>query len=407
MSGSTVLRLTMSADGPRVGSSDVLLEAFLDGMKRVVFVDDRRDIERLGSGDLAVALGTTAGKTLTSIRRLASRLAKSGVVGLLVHERVLTDDIEPNVDLEGSFPVLVIDRDTEWADVLQPLVRIDFTNSGPELDSEARRARLVHDILVSGGNVQIEHPDDPARTGLDLDAPMRALYVAPVSEPEGLDRSRVEEAVGFELLDHDPFGTVVTLAGVVVAIEKESNLGSSERRVANSLLLRARRVLGMDDVMVGTGSFHSGAHGIFRSFREARWAARVGYRLHGPNHVMDFADLGPYAWLEPIDFQQGNGATLAIETILDHDRRHGTRFLDTLRAYLEARQLKDAAEALFVHRNTLRYRLEGITKLTGMDVQDPGSRLVLDIQMRLAIVRGLIDKRSSTTTSDHERASAG
>jgi sugar diacid utilization regulator len=121
---------------------------------------------------------------------------------------------------------------------------------------------------------------------------------------------------------------------------------------------------------------------------------------------MDFSDLGPYAWLEPIDFQQGSDATRAIETILNHDREHGTRFLETLRAFLEARQSKDAAEALFVHRNTLRYRLEGIAKLTGMDVQDPASRLVLDIQMRLAIVRGLIE-RGPKPAANGVRATAG
>jgi PucR C-terminal helix-turn-helix domain/GGDEF-like domain len=397
MVGTNVLRLTLSDSGrPRVGKSDVPLEMFFDGMKRVVFVDDKRDIERLESGDLAVALGSSVGKTLPMIRRAGIKMGKAGAVGLLVHERVITNTNGSSPGPEGHFPVVVIDRDVEWADVLQPLVRIDIAARGPRADAEARRTELVHDILMSGGKISVDS-DMALASGLDLSLPMRMFYVTPVGELDRSLRSRLEEAVGFELLDHDPRGTVIPQGSAIVGLETQSALGTRRERLGASLMLRARSTLGLTDVMVGIGAFRSGVQGIFRSFREARWAAEVGFSLHGPNHVMDFERLGAFSWLEPIDFERGPEATQAIEMILARDKSQGTRLLETLQAFLETRRLKEAADKLFIHRNTLRYRLDAISKLTGLDVQDPDARLVLEMQMRLAIVRGLIGRGALQT----------
>jgi sugar diacid utilization regulator len=176
----------------------------------------------------------------------------------------------------------------------------------------------------------------------------------------------------------------------VVAIETENEvLGRGRDRVGTSLLFHARGA-GACDLVVGSGHYRSGVQGMFRSFREARWAAQVGYCLNGPNHVTDFGSLGAFAWLEPIDFDRGEEATHAIEEIMARDRHQGTRLLETLQTSLETRRLKDAADRLFIHRNTLRYRLDAIRKLTGLDVRDPSGRLVLELQMRLALVRRLI-----------------
>ena len=389
--GSNLLRLAISGGRPQVGDSDVPLELFFDGLKRVVFAEDQDDTERLGPGDLVVALGGSAGRTTDALREVAGRLAEKGVVGLLVHERALDPvEITPETST-GPFPLVLIDKNVEWGEVLQPLIRIETTLRGG-FDSESRRAELAREILASEGKISIE--DDRARdAGLDLSAPMRVFYVAPVDDVPRTAAARLEEAIAFELVDHDPNGTVIQLGSAIVALETATDPVTVGRdRVGNSLLFGARGSAGTGDVMLGSGRYRSGADGIFRSFREARWAAETGYCLHGPNHVTDFDSLGAFAWLEPIDFDRGSEATHAIQQIITRDREQGTRLLETLQAFLETRRLKEAADRLFIHRNTLRYRLDAIRKLTGLDVQDPSSRLVLELQMRLAMVRRLIGR---------------
>lgn len=73
-----------------------------------------------------------------------------------------------------------------------------------------------------------------------------------------------------------------------------------------------------------------------------------------------------------------------IAALAELDRTRRTDYLATLRAYFDAASdLSDAARILFVHRNTLRYRLRRIQELSGLDLSDPAERLVTELQLRL------------------------
>ncbi|OLT18615.1 hypothetical protein BJF78_00355 [Pseudonocardia sp. CNS-139] len=73
-----------------------------------------------------------------------------------------------------------------------------------------------------------------------------------------------------------------------------------------------------------------------------------------------------------------------VQTLHEIDRTRRTDYLTTLRAYFDAASdLTEAARVLFVHRNTLRYRLRRIQELCGLDLSDPVERLVAELQLRL------------------------
>lgn len=81
---------------------------------------------------------------------------------------------------------------------------------------------------------------------------------------------------------------------------------------------------------------------------------------------------------------------LAIEQILgpllDYDRQHGTALVNTAAAYLDAaHSVADTAKQLHVHENTVRQRIDRITKLLGPGWA--GGRRGLDIHVMLAAHR--------------------
>ena len=58
-----------------------------------------------------------------------------------------------------------------------------------------------------------------------------------------------------------------------------------------------------------------------------------------------------------------------LKVLLDYDRENDSHLVQTLQVYLDSDcQSAEAAQRLFVHRNTLRYRLRLIEKLTGCDL---------------------------------------
>jgi hypothetical protein len=71
--------------------------------------------------------------------------------------------------------------------------------------------------------------------------------------------------------------------------------------------------------------------------------------------------------------------------LVDYDDRNNTDLAASLRAYLDAGlNIAKAAQILVVHPNTLRYRLERIQRITGLDMQDPQDRLLTALQLRMS-----------------------
>ena len=68
----------------------------------------------------------------------------------------------------------------------------------------------------------------------------------------------------------------------------------------------------------------------------------------------------------------------------DHDDRKQGDLIRTLSGFFDANgNLAKAAADLDVHRNTLVYRLERISELTGLDLNDPENRLILHLALKV------------------------
>jgi DNA-binding PucR family transcriptional regulator len=67
-----------------------------------------------------------------------------------------------------------------------------------------------------------------------------------------------------------------------------------------------------------------------------------------------------------------------VRPLVEHDRARRSDLVRTLRAYFASgANASEAADRLFLHRNSMLYRLERIQKLTGLDLKDPDASLAL------------------------------
>ena len=69
--------------------------------------------------------------------------------------------------------------------------------------------------------------------------------------------------------------------------------------------------------------------------------------------------------------------------LLAYDAQYHTTLVDTLRAHLESKRVKDTAQKLFTHYNTVLYRLERIREILDCDLDDPETQFVLQLALRL------------------------
>ena len=76
-----------------------------------------------------------------------------------------------------------------------------------------------------------------------------------------------------------------------------------------------------------------------------------------------------------------------VEPLAEHDLERRSDLVRTLRAYFAAgANASEAADRMFLHRNSMLYRLERVEKLTGLDLKDP--RVALALQLGLLAIEG-------------------
>ena len=75
-----------------------------------------------------------------------------------------------------------------------------------------------------------------------------------------------------------------------------------------------------------------------------------------------------------------------IEAMLAYDLENKTNYADSITAWLDAvGDIALAAKSLFIHANTLRYRLRRVKDLFNITLDNPDDRLAVWMQLRLAI----------------------
>ncbi len=210
----------------------------------------------------------------------------------------------------------------------------------------------------------------------------KASRVVFVIEPEKKEMDAMVE----ELLQ----GIFAGAADCVTAVEagrillvKTLGREAEPAQLAQTIVGMANTEL-MANVRVAYGGTAEELRDVSRSYKEAKMALEVGRIFYGERSSLSYGDLGigRLIYQLPVNLCRmfmeelfGPGGRLE----LDEESRHtvGTFFANNLNVSETARQL-------FLHRNTLVYRLERIQKQTGLDLRNFEEALLLKIAWMVA-----------------------
>ena len=172
---------------------------------------------------------------------------------------------------------------------------------------------------------------------------------------------------------------------VVVFSRLEARQGiETARRIADSIRRQANGEFANDPPAMGLGRPVDGLIGLRDSYREARQALSMARRLADPNPLY-FGELNVYRLLFQLEYSPELGAFCneIIGSLIEYDRTQGTDLVETLTAYFAHKgNLSQTAEAMFVHRNTLLYRMDRIKEISGLDLDNPETRLSIQLALR-------------------------
>jgi purine catabolism regulator len=119
------------------------------------------------------------------------------------------------------------------------------------------------------------------------------------------------------------------------------------------------------------------------SFRQAGQALDMARRL-GERKPLYYMDLSVYRLLLQFEDHPDLKA-FVLETlgpILNHE--NADEFISTLEEFFAHHgNLSQTAEALFIHRNTLTYRMERLAAVSRMDLDNPDTRLAAQLALNI------------------------
>lgn len=123
---------------------------------------------------------------------------------------------------------------------------------------------------------------------------------------------------------------------------------------------------------------------IYIAYNEAQTAIELSSIIKGKDCVIDFNELGLYRILmsRKNDKDTRDFYSKTIEPLVLYDKENCTQYVHALEAFLE-HGTKQGAEMLYIHPNTLRYRLKKIEEITGKSLDNYDDQLDLQIGLKL------------------------
>ncbi len=131
-------------------------------------------------------------------------------------------------------------------------------------------------------------------------------------------------------------------------------------------------------LVMGVGRAYEGIGDLQKSFTEASRCVILSEKMNMSGRVFCYEEMGIYNLFSELAdkkvMQEFIDNTLGV--IIEYDRNNNSKLLETLKAYLwNNNSLIHASEQLYTHRNTVKYRVQRISQLTGRDFDDAITRL--------------------------------
>ena len=214
---------------------------------------------------------------------------------------------------------------------------------------------------------------------------------------DSMQRSMIKSCQEFFFLRHRNAFVFHRSSNLIVLLQLENdedanNPGAREKELCTELYRTLSALPFRPEIVIGIGGESPDILNLKKSFFEAQEALRISSLIGSGESVNWFGELMVYNIL-------GSGVpksvlqdffSSSIGPLASYDKENHTNLVDTLEIYLlENQNSSSAAKKLFVHRNTMAYRINKIKQLLNFDFSDTEKLLRLQIGIRIMrLLRG-------------------
>lgn len=227
------------------------------------------------------------------------------------------------------------------------------------------------------------------RLGIDLNQPRVAIVVEVDSGQLGVDSAMDELQQlqnAFTLPDKNNLVAIMSLTEIVVlkpALNASGRWDIEYHRRQIEQIIKRQQQNGQLQFRIALGNYFTGPGNIARSYRTAHTTMMVGKQHTPESRAYFYQNLMLPVLLDSLrGGWQANELSRPLAKLKAID--NNGRLRHTLHMWFRHDvQPLATSKALFIHRNTLEYRLNRISEVTGLDLGNFNDRLLLYIALQL------------------------
>ena len=339
----------------------------------LMMVEDLTIIEHFDGKELAVTTGLgfpSEEKLMALLQTLLSHHACGLIINTGRHILTIPDRVKEFCDV-NDLPLLSVPWEVHIADMIKDLTMRIFLQGMADEQTSSAFIRVIEEPRSWQACAQELLPY------FDVDGSFQVILISngSLDQMDTVERKRLGYRIEIflENITHNSDFFYYDSSFVLIG----NNITRQQMdAILDNFINRFRRWLSGEKLYVGIGSVLPGLQNLLTCYQRARAAMNACLRLDLP--LVRFDEMGLYRLLtssSDLLLLQEMGPDL-LRPLLDHDRQHGSSYVKTLEEYLACGgSYQKMARKMFIHRNTLLYRMNKIEKLLGTSLESPRERI--------------------------------
>ncbi len=370
------------------------------GVDRLVrwvhFLDLPDVIPWVQGGELLIITGIGLNGDISKLKEIVQGIIKKKLAGLIVNIGPYIKEVPSEVISladQANFPIFELPWEVKLSEVTRELCS--------HIVMKQTEERSVKDFLEQLLLFPLADPEvliqRASYYGYDLTTPHQVAIISPTRLTEFLKGQKIkgEKAlVAFKMRFEQMVRQVLTKGGqkilqmlwgddivLLMPYEKEIVGVSQNMTLLSEVLEKISINMPTLAVTAGLGGRFESLQSARQSYLQAIKVLRFAELKTASQSIYAYEQLGIYKLLFEIDPDKlAMYYEEVIEPLNVYDHKHHMDMVSSLFVYFEENcNAAKTAKRLFVHRNTLDYRLKKIEEITGRSLDDPYDRLTLQL----------------------------
>ena len=380
--------------------SKLRIVAGKSGLDRLVrwvhFLDLPDVIPWVQGGELLIITGIGLDGDISKLKDIVQGIIKKKLAGLIVNVgpyiKEIPDEVITLAD-QANFPIFELPWEVKLIEVTRELCS--------HIVMKQTEERSVKDFLEQLLLFPLADPEvliqRASYYGYDLTKPHQVAIISPTRLTDFLKGQKIKDEkalISFKMRFEQMIRQVVTKHGqkilqmlwgddiiLLMPYEKEILGESQNLTLLSEILEKLSLEIPTLAVTAGLGGRFESLQSARQSYLQAIKVLRFSELKTASKSIYAYEQLGIYKLLFEIDPDK---LAIYYEDVIEplnvYDHKHHMDMVSSLFVYFEENcNAAKTAKRLFVHRNTLDYRLKKIEEITGRSLSDPYDRLTLQL----------------------------